>query len=444
MKKRFIIGSLLVVSFLYAQATSQVEITQEDVKVQNEISDASSKDISPKSLDDFFEEFAKDFNIEYGVTKKGKTFYTGRSEVSINDNDPQFAQALQNAYQRAMLNLQTEFIKDAFGRIAVSKIQNYESDGSSNAKEFEELSKGGVLSQIFDKLTQLTGAKLDKALKDLGINVEGLTEERKKTLLKKEFLSKTITTAVGSMSGLVPVQTIITQRRGQYDIGVIAVVSSKTRQLAKDMALSRKSNITGKGKNISEYLPQDDKGFLNEYGIRLVYDEKGLPVILSYGNWGYVADANNAKKTNILEDKAKNTAATMADVAIVEFINTNLSLVDETTTGESYEEIIKQSFNINDNTTQEETQNFMNIIEKINTKIKASASGKIRGISTLKKWSYTSDNGVEHVGVVRFYSYANVANINETLNPKSSKVPIKKSSSNIQRSSNVVNDIDDF
>ncbi len=33
MKKRFIIGSLLVVSFLYAQATSQVEITQEDVKV---------------------------------------------------------------------------------------------------------------------------------------------------------------------------------------------------------------------------------------------------------------------------------------------------------------------------------------------------------------------------------------------------------------------------
>ncbi len=246
------------------------------------------------------------------------------------------------------------------------------------------------------------------------------------------------------MSGLVPVQTIITQRRGQYDIGVIAVVSSKTRQLAKDMVLSRKSNITGKGKNISEYLSQDDKGFLNEYGIRLVYDEKGLPVILSYGNWGYVADTNNAKKTNILEDKAKNTAATIADVAIVEFINTNLSLVDETTTGESYEEIIKQSFNINDNTTQEETQNFMNIIEKINTKIKASASGKIRGISTLKKWSYTSDNGVEHVGVVRFYSYANVANINETLNPKSSKVPIKKSSSNIQRSSNVVNDIDDF
>lgn len=53
MKKRFVIGSLLVASFLYAQATPQVEITQEDIKIQNEMSDASSKDITPKSLDDF-------------------------------------------------------------------------------------------------------------------------------------------------------------------------------------------------------------------------------------------------------------------------------------------------------------------------------------------------------------------------------------------------------
>lgn len=447
MKKRFVIGSLLVASFLYAQATPQVEITQEDIKIQNEMSDASSKDITPKSLDDFFEEFADNFGIEYGIIKDGKTFYTGRSVVALSDSDPQFAQALQNAYQKAMLNLQSDFIEDALGRMAVSKIQNYEADNSTNAKEFEELPKGSVVGQIFDKLVQLSGAKLDKALRDLGINVEGLTEERKKILLKEEFLNKTITSAVGSMSGLIPVQTIVTQRRGQYDIGVIAVVSKKTRQLAKDMSLARQSKIKGKGKNINEYLPKDNKGFLNEYGIRLVYDEKGSPVILSYGNWGYIADANNAKKTNILEDRAKDTASTMADAAIIEFINTNLSLKDEKTTGESYEEIIKQSLNINDNTTQEEIKDFTNIVEKINTKIKASASGKIKGIGTLKRWNYTSENGIEHVGVVRFYSYDNVANINEALKSNSNTSVPKtepKKSSNIQRSSNVVNDIDDF
>lgn len=114
-----------------------------------------------------------------------------------------------------------------------------------------------------------------------------------------------MTNAIGSMSGLVPVQTIVTQRRGEYDVGVVAVISNKTRQLAKDMALARQSAIKGKGKAISEYLPKDTKGFLNEYGIRLVYDENGAPIILSYGNWGYVADPSNAKKTNILEIEPK-------------------------------------------------------------------------------------------------------------------------------------------
>ncbi|MEL1171934.1 hypothetical protein AADX45_11120, partial [Campylobacter jejuni] len=118
---------------------------------------------------------------------------------------------------------------------------------------------------------------------------------------------------------------------------------------------------------------------------------------------------------------------------------------DERTTGDTYEEIIKQSINVNDSSTQEQTQNITNIIDKVNSKIKASASGKIRGIRTLKKWSYTSENGIEHVGTVRFYSYENLANTNEALNSKSNatKNEAKKSSS-IQRSSNVVNSMDDF
>ncbi|EOZ1984436.1 TPA: hypothetical protein R6P62_001390 [Campylobacter jejuni] len=395
-EKILFIGSLVMASLLYAQGSQPVEITQQDINIQNEMSDASTKDITPKSIEDFFEEFADNFGIEYGITKDGKTFYTGKGTVAVNDTDPQFAQALQNAYQKAMLNLQSEFIRDAFGRIATSRIQNYEADNSTNAKEFDELPKGDKVDQILNKLTQLAGAQLDKALKDLGIDTNSLSEDRKKTLLKQEFLNKTMTNAIGSMSGLVPVQTIVTQRRGEYDIGVIAVISNKTRQLAKDMALARQSAIKGKGKAISEYLPKDTKGFLNEYGIRLVYDENGAPIILSYGNWGYVADPSNAKKTNILEDRAKETALTI-------------------------------------------------IIDKVNSKIKASASGKIRGIRTLKKWSYTSENGIEHVGAVRFYSYENLANTNEALNSKSNatKNEAKKSSS-IQRSSNVVNSMDDF
>ena len=55
------------------------EITQADVDIQNKISDASMQDITPKSVEDFFDEFKDEFGIEYGVTNNGKTFYTGIS-----------------------------------------------------------------------------------------------------------------------------------------------------------------------------------------------------------------------------------------------------------------------------------------------------------------------------------------------------------------------------
>ena len=446
--KKIIFSSLFVAGLLWAQGSQPVEVSQQDINLQNEISDASNQDITPKSTEDFFNEFKEKFQIEYGQTTNGKTFYTGSANVLVPDTDPQFSKALQLAYQKALMDLQKEFIKDAFGRIATEKISNYEADNSTNAREFEDLPKGGTMEQIFNKITQLAGAKLDKALGDLGVNVEGLNEERKKTLFKEEFMIKNMTNAFGKMSGLVPVQTVITQKRGEYKVGIIAVMSDKTRQIAQDMSLGRKSLITGKGKEIKEYLPKETKGYLNEYGIRLIYDENGAPVILSYGNWGFTPVANNNRMTNRLEDDAKKNAATQADAAIMEFININISLKDERTTGEQYEEIIKQSINLKENSTQEQEQTIANIIDKVSTKVKATTSGKIRGIRTLKTWDYTGENGVEYVGAVRFYSYDNLANTNEALNPKASSANTKTSGgakpANVQRQSNVVNDIDDF
>lgn len=53
MKKILFIGSLVMASLLYAQGSQPVEITQQDINIQNEMSDASTKDITPKSIEDF-------------------------------------------------------------------------------------------------------------------------------------------------------------------------------------------------------------------------------------------------------------------------------------------------------------------------------------------------------------------------------------------------------
>ncbi|MCR8696915.1 MULTISPECIES: DUF6844 domain-containing protein [Campylobacter] len=447
--KKILLSMAVFVSLAFGMEDKVAnEITQADVDIQNKISDASTQDITPKSVDDFFDEFKDEFGIEYGITKDGKTFYTGSSEVMLKPTDKNFARSLQNAYNRAMLKLQGEFIKDAFGRIATSSINRYKTDQSDNAREFEELPKGGTISQILGKLTQLASAQVDKALNELGVETQGLQEERKKELLKDEFTKKTVIKAFGNMSGLVPVKTVITQtKRGNYKIGVIAVMSEKTRQIAKDMKNRTPWIIKAKGgKPVVEYLPKQKAGFIQEYGIRLVYDENGAPIILSYGNWGYLPDANS-KIADRQESIAKDSASSQADAGIIEFISTSVSFADERETGEALNQNIKETRNLLSNDIQIQEEALESIIDRVSQTIKTNASGNIRGIRTLKKWDYTDENGVEYVGVVRYYSYANYLNVTNAVSDKKNSTATSTSTQPAkatQRSSKVVNTIDDF
>ncbi|MCI6660741.1 MAG: hypothetical protein MSG80_00155 [Campylobacter sp.] len=179
--KKTLLSLAVCASLAFGMGDKTNEITQADVDIQNKLSDASTQDITHKSVEDFFDEFKDEFEIEYGITKDGKTFYTGVSDVTLSPTDKNFAKSLQNAYNKALLNLQGEFVKDAFDRIATSSISKYKADQSSNSREFEELPKGGTISQIFDQLMQLAGATLDKALNDLGVETKGLEERRKKS-----------------------------------------------------------------------------------------------------------------------------------------------------------------------------------------------------------------------------------------------------------------------
>ncbi len=447
--KKIILGSLLMASLLYAQGEKQVEITQNDINIQNKLSDSSqSEETVEVTMDDFFNSFKDNMGIEYGETNNGVTFFYGTSDVLVQDTDPNFAKSVSNAYQKAMLNLQANFIKEAFGRITPSKLSETSNDGSTNNKEFDELPKGSTFSQILDKIKNLAGAKLDSMLAEYGIKPDGLTEERKKILFQENFLAKEVTKAFGQMKGLVAVQTHLTKNKhGQYQVGVIAVISDKTRQIATDMALGRQSLIKGKnGKKIQDFLPKEKAGFINEYGTRLVYDENGEPVILSYGNWGYRPVAGNNRMTSRLEETAKKQAESQADAAIIEFININVSLASKSITGEEYAEIAKQTTNLLSGDVTNEDQTIANTIDKFTQKIKANSSGKLRGIRTAKTWDYTSDNGVEHVGVVRYYSFKNYQNTTEAIKgskPTSSKIQTQTGKS-VTRSSQRVNTIDDF
>ncbi|MBR2148325.1 MAG: hypothetical protein IJ965_02675 [Campylobacter sp.] len=199
--KKILLASFVAASLLFAQGEKPAELTQADISSQNQISDASMVNVEPKSVQDSIDDFANDMGIDWGVTdEKQRTFYYGTADIPFSQNDSDFAKAAEIGYNKAMISLQGNFIRDAFGKHAGETISSYEKDDSTNKMEFEELPKGGTMKQIFDKVTQLAGAKLDNELKKLGVEVEGLTEERKKTLYAEKFTQDIMQKAFGSMS----------------------------------------------------------------------------------------------------------------------------------------------------------------------------------------------------------------------------------------------------
>lgn len=421
-------------------------VSQADIDEQNALSDASTKDITPKSVQDFFNEFAEKHSIHYGIAENGRVFFHGSATVNLPSTDPDFAKALNIAFDKAALAMQAEFVRDAFGKQSSEIVQRMFSDESSNAREFESLPAEGRFAQLFDKVVNLTGAKLDNALKDLGVEPQDLTQERKKELAVNSIIEQISETAFGNIQGLVPVQSSMAELGDNYyEVGVIAVMSPKTKQIANDMRQKRASLITGKGQPLQAVLPENNDDYMSEHGIRLVYNENGAPVIISYGQWSYEADGNpatNNRKKNI----AIRQATSRADAAVSAFINTAVQMQMSNRTGEIITNKITETRRGSDITLNETEAN--DIIDIINEDITARSKMTLRGLGTLKNWSAKDANGVEYVGAVRYYSHDNVLNVNKMIEPaktqRNKAQPAAKSSQSVTRKSRMVNDLDDF
>lgn len=442
------IASIAFACLLTAQVSSANEVSQADIDEQNTLSDSSTNDITPKTLEDFFDEFSDQYSIQYGEDNNGKVFFTGRATVALPATDPSFAKALNLAFDNAMLNMQSSFVRDAFGRQSRVLQQKLFSDDSTNAREFEKLPAEGKLSQIFDKAVKLTGAKLDSALKDMGIEVdEGLSEERKKVLFTDSLVQKISETAFGGMQGLVPVQSSMTQiSSNSYEVGVIAVMSDKTKQIANDMRLKRASLVTGKGKKIKDILPAKNEDFISEHGIRMVYNENGEPMIISYGQWSY-QPASDPYMNNRKKEVATEQAISRADAAVSSFINTAIQFKRSAESSLDIENSLTEVIKGNDVLLTEKTAK--DIIDITSKEVTARSDMSLRGLRTLKRWSAKDANGVTYVGVVRFYTHANVENINRMITPPKKQTnnttpAAEKSSQSMTRKSRVVNDMDDF
>ena len=435
-----------------------------DSSNQNEISSADETEAYDEDeISSWVEKFEDKVGVSIGEPKKGRTFYFGSSAVNVGPLDPAYPKELTIAYEKALLDLQANVVLETYGRMTSERVAEFFEDDSTNAREFppakiKEDVKKGQLSRVLDKALDLAEKKLDSQLEKDGMSsdkIERMSVEQKKTLFKDNFKKVMAKKAFGSMSGLVPVQTTIVKSEefGAIQVGVIAVVSEKTLQFAKDIARGRSTNVSGKPKSIKDVLPKNKKGYLDEFGLRYLYDEKGRPMLLSYGRWSVVQKSKDPSRVMRKIKSAQGKARMFAEASIGEFMKSNIQVVDSASIDSVSEEVAKSVTNFEDGKsigTNESSDNIKESLDIAFKKIKAKSKFKLRGTSVVKKWRTKDENGLSHVGTVVSWTYDKLENANnfaKGIHRKNSEIKKQRQSRQartVTRESRVVNDIDDF
>ncbi|MEA1967351.1 MAG: hypothetical protein U9N77_03930 [Thermodesulfobacteriota bacterium] len=76
-------------------------------------------------------------------------------------------------------------------------------------------------------------------------------------------------------------------------------------------------------------LPKSKKGYLDEFELRYLYDEKGRPMLLSYGRWSVTQISKNPSRAMRKIKSAQNKAQLFAEASIGEFMNSNIDVLDK-------------------------------------------------------------------------------------------------------------------
>lgn len=438
-------------------ATEGVDTLQNDVSAAD-----ADKGYSEESLSAWLSDFESKFQ-RIGISNQGRTFFFGSSGVRVGPLDPAYAKELVIAYEKALLNMQADFILQTYGRMTAERITDFFEDDSTNARDFplaklQEEAQKGKIDLVMDKFIDVISNKLDAELISQGVpeeKIKKMSVEQKKLIYKDNFKKTMVKKAVQNISGLVPVQTkvitTLTPKGPVSQIGVIAVLSEKTIQFANDIARLRPTLVRGAPKSLSDVLPKSDKEYLNEFGLRYVYDEKGMPMLVSYGMWSMLGQTKDPSKYLRKEQSAIEKARMLAEASIGEFMKSNISASQSADIDSLSEEIAKKVTDFENGVNAGSKETTDDIGETIDTsfkKISAKSSFRLRGTSQVKTWKQEDKNGVMYLGSVVTWTYEQLENANKIEDKQlGKKESIQKKNSEAKkesRTSKVVNDPNDF
>ena len=316
----------------------------------------------------------------------------GDANVKVKSNNVNWVNARSMAYNEALVN-------------ALAKIALEQSTTNQNVilKELiddptpldeNELKASSRIEALWDKAIAVAGGKLDKKLEELGINPEQYKQanpEKRKTMMKDAVIQRSITKAMADTSGIVPLQTFEgNDANGNYAIRVAVSKSPKRIALVKSMLqegykIPANANKKAK-KTIDERVIISEDILFNQFGVRLMYDKAGYPVLVSFGQAGAPSDGSETMKAMKIES-ARNLAKTNARSALTNLLHSSTifnSVVEQMSQTSADMKMVMENGGID--TEYIETSDYQN---SSNTTSKTSSQiTNFAGIKEIHNWSY--------------------------------------------------------
>ena len=408
-----LLAALAVAAFPAAAEEPNNAEELNDAEEQVALSDPNVIEDSTDSIGEWEESVRKAFNLSDWGEHDGKIFAFASQTTAFPATDPQFGNALSAAFELAMLQIQEEVTMIRFGRQTIDKAREFYSDESSLAREIPldaPISKATYAEKAFailDKTLDVADARLDKELRELGVEpktVEAATPKQKKILFMENFTKQMAKSAAGDIAGIFPIQsTVVIDKNGNATLGVVAVFSPKTVQVARDVAAQRRSLVTGKGRDLSCMVPKDMGEKLGNFGTRLVYDENGDPAIVSYAVAAYIPDGDDAFINATRKTNARKKAIDLADAQIAESVSGQMSVRNARETGQSVEKFVERELKAGSLSTERVVKN---MVETVHHYSKAHAEQKMQGVSTLTSTFFTIPSGQQFYAVARVWKFS--------------------------------------
>jgi hypothetical protein len=335
----------------------------------------------------------------------------GIAPVTVPSTNPDWVKHRSLAYEMALRRAKVDWVSQQNKSNTTSLVNRAYQAANQDPPPFksDDLVKPAQLAEIVAKVQALGIGYLDQALRELGIDpakFEKAPPAQKHVQMSNDILKVSTTRAVGDLVGLTTVQTFEGHDgKGNHQIGVVAVVSPKMKSFAQSVLRMRGNFPADKSKaqDLSIFMTNKD-ALLQDFGTRWLYDQDGLPVLVSFYQWGLNSAGNDPVLAAQFRQMALKTATELADSQIAQFLASNATLTTRSEVGERYEKAVERAIDGYIADTGATTK----LIDGLDQVFEERARVEnVTGLRTLTTWGAKHPVGGQMVvGVIRVWSAA--------------------------------------